>query len=124
MKTEPYFLKAPKDGRDMTAKIEACLHRHGACRLGTGNFATRGIRMPEGTSLFGAGTATKLILSPEVAESTQLTAAHHLILPACDEAVAPFPAMCALQLLAYHTALIMGRDIDKPRNLAKSVTVE
>ena len=68
MKTEPYFLKAPKDGRDMTAKIEACLHRHGACRLGTGNFVTRGIRMPEGTSLFGAGTATKLILSPEVAD--------------------------------------------------------
>ena len=29
-----------------------------------------------------------------------------------------------LQLFAYHTALAMGRDIDKPRNLAKSVTVE
>ncbi len=29
-----------------------------------------------------------------------------------------------LQLLAYHTALSLGRDIDKPRNLAKSVTVE
>ena len=30
----------------------------------------------------------------------------------------------AVQLLAYHTALLLGRDIDKPRNLAKSVTVE
>ena len=29
-----------------------------------------------------------------------------------------------LQLLAYHTALIRGKDVDKPRNLAKSVTVE
>ncbi len=29
-----------------------------------------------------------------------------------------------LQLLAYHTALALGRDIDRPRNLAKSVTVE
>ena len=29
-----------------------------------------------------------------------------------------------LQLLAYHTALIKGNDVDKPRNLAKSVTVE
>ena len=29
-----------------------------------------------------------------------------------------------LQLLAYHTALIKGTDVDKPRNLAKSVTVE
>jgi glucosamine--fructose-6-phosphate aminotransferase (isomerizing) len=29
-----------------------------------------------------------------------------------------------LQLLAYHTAKALGRDIDKPRNLAKSVTVE
>jgi len=30
----------------------------------------------------------------------------------------------ALQLLAYHAALALGHDIDKPRNLAKSVTVE
>jgi glucosamine--fructose-6-phosphate aminotransferase (isomerizing) len=30
----------------------------------------------------------------------------------------------ALQLLAYHAALSLGHDIDKPRNLAKSVTVE
>ena len=29
-----------------------------------------------------------------------------------------------LQLLAYHTAVALGRDVDKPRNLAKSVTVE
>jgi glucosamine--fructose-6-phosphate aminotransferase (isomerizing) len=33
-------------------------------------------------------------------------------------------ATVILQLLAYHTADALGRDIDKPRNLAKSVTVE
>jgi len=32
--------------------------------------------------------------------------------------------LVVLQLLAYHTAQALGRDIDKPRNLAKSVTVE
>ena len=36
----------------------------------------------------------------------------------------PFTTATAIQLLAYYTALEMGRDIDKPRNLAKSVTVE
>ncbi len=41
--------------------------------------------------------------------------------PSCGH---PFSAATAIQLLAYYTALKMGRDIDKPRNLAKSVTVE
>ncbi len=36
----------------------------------------------------------------------------------------PFTATVAMQLIAYYTARAMGRDIDKPRNLAKSVTVE
>ncbi len=35
-----------------------------------------------------------------------------------------YPATVALQILAYHTARILGREIDKPKNLAKSVTVE
>ena len=35
-----------------------------------------------------------------------------------------FAAMTAMQLLAYHTARLRGCDVDKPRNLAKSVTVE
>ena len=33
-------------------------------------------------------------------------------------------SLVALQLLAYYTAVALGRDVDKPRNLAKSVTVE
>lgn len=36
----------------------------------------------------------------------------------------PIVSIVALQLLAYHTAVIRGCDVDKPRNLAKSVTVE
>ncbi|MBR2990222.1 MAG: glutamine--fructose-6-phosphate transaminase (isomerizing) [Solobacterium sp.] len=45
-------------------------------------------------------------------------------IPACMEALAPIPAAVLLQELAYFTAKGKGCDIDKPRNLAKSVTVE
>ncbi len=45
-------------------------------------------------------------------------------LPCDDIFTRSLTAAAAIQLLAYHTALELGRDIDKPRNLAKSVTVE
>ncbi len=45
-------------------------------------------------------------------------------LPPCHEVNLPVVASIPLQLLAYHIALQRGRDVDKPRNLAKSVTVE
>jgi glucosamine--fructose-6-phosphate aminotransferase (isomerizing) len=41
-----------------------------------------------------------------------------------DRLLSPILHVAALQLLAYHTALARGTDVDKPRNLAKSVTVE
>src|SRR5581483_7745676 len=47
-----------------------------------------------------------------------------LTLPAVDPAVAPLVYAVPVQLLAYHTAVSMGTDVDQPRNLAKSVTVE
>jgi glutamine---fructose-6-phosphate transaminase (isomerizing) len=47
-----------------------------------------------------------------------------LTLPAMHPAVAPLVYAVPVQLLAYHTAVIMGTDVDQPRNLAKSVTVE
>ena len=48
-----------------------------------------------------------------------------LSLPALpDDAFAPIPAAVAVQLIAAHTAILRGCDVDKPRNLAKSVTVE
>ena len=45
-------------------------------------------------------------------------------LPAADELLTPLLAAAPLQLMAYELAVAMGRDVDKPRNLAKSVTVE
>lgn len=45
-------------------------------------------------------------------------------LPSVPELFMPLIAVCAAQLTAYHTAVLLGRDVDKPRNLAKSVTVE
>jgi glutamine---fructose-6-phosphate transaminase (isomerizing) len=44
--------------------------------------------------------------------------------PAKDDYVMPILTLIPLQLLAYHLAVELGRDVDKPRNLAKSVTVE
>ncbi len=45
-------------------------------------------------------------------------------LPECSDFVAPLVYAPAIQLLAYHVAVLRGTDVDKPRNLAKSVTVE
>ena len=45
-------------------------------------------------------------------------------LPAVDHRVAPILYAVAVQLLAYHVAVLKGTDVDQPRNLAKSVTVE
>jgi glutamine---fructose-6-phosphate transaminase (isomerizing) len=51
--------------------------------------------------------------------------AHHVIeVPPCAELLAPLLTVIPLQLLAYHAALRRGCDVDQPRNLAKSVTVE
>jgi glucosamine--fructose-6-phosphate aminotransferase (isomerizing) len=49
---------------------------------------------------------------------------HKLVLPNVHSAIAPIVYAIPLQLLAYHTATIIGTDVDRPRNLAKSVTVE
>jgi glucosamine--fructose-6-phosphate aminotransferase (isomerizing) len=47
-----------------------------------------------------------------------------MFVPACDEIVAPMLNVVPLQLLSYYTGVHKGLDVDKPRNLAKSVTVE
>ena len=44
--------------------------------------------------------------------------------PVVDPLLTPLVTVLPLQLLAYQAALALGRDIDRPRNLAKSVTVE
>jgi glucosamine--fructose-6-phosphate aminotransferase (isomerizing) len=47
-----------------------------------------------------------------------------IALPTCDPFVAPLLFAIPIQLLAYHVAVLKGTDVDQPRNLAKSVTVE
>ncbi len=53
-----------------------------------------------------------------------LDAAHVVIMPAAGEIAAPVVSTIPLQLLSYHVAVLRGTDVDQPRNLAKSVTVE
>ncbi|WP_328326786.1 MULTISPECIES: glutamine--fructose-6-phosphate transaminase (isomerizing) [unclassified Streptomyces] len=59
-----------------------------------------------------------------VAHQEQPKADHTIVVPKNEDELDPILMGIPLQLLAYHTALSLGRDIDKPRNLAKSVTVE
>jgi glucosamine--fructose-6-phosphate aminotransferase (isomerizing) len=49
---------------------------------------------------------------------------HPLRIPPAPPLIGPILAVIPLQLLAYHIAVLRGCDVDRPRNLAKSVTVE
>jgi len=49
---------------------------------------------------------------------------HVLYIPETIDALVPILSVIPLQLLAYNMAVMRGCDVDKPRNLAKSVTVE
>ena len=49
---------------------------------------------------------------------------HIIEMPVVDKILAPIAYTIPLQLLAYHVAVLKGTDVDQPRNLAKSVTVE
>jgi glucosamine--fructose-6-phosphate aminotransferase (isomerizing) len=57
-------------------------------------------------------------------ERIGIAPAELLVLPEMAEEVAPIVYAVPVQLLAYHTAVVNGTDVDQPRNLAKSVTVE
>lgn len=57
-------------------------------------------------------------------EEIRRHADHVMEIPECHEALSPLLAVVPLQLLAYHIAVMRGCDVDQPRNLAKSVTVE
>ncbi|MGD9502767.1 MAG: glutamine--fructose-6-phosphate transaminase (isomerizing) [Methyloceanibacter sp.] len=56
--------------------------------------------------------------------TTGCNIAWHLAVPAVHRFVTPLVYAVPIQLIAYHTATFMGTDVDQPRNLAKSVTVE
>jgi glucosamine--fructose-6-phosphate aminotransferase (isomerizing) len=70
-----------------------------------------------------ARDAPVVVVTDGVADAGRY-ADHVLDIPATDERLAPLLANVQLQLVAYHMAAELGRSIDKPRNLAKSVTVE
>ncbi|MCP8883718.1 glutamine--fructose-6-phosphate transaminase (isomerizing) [Devosia sp. XJ19-1] len=65
-----------------------------------------------------------LITDAQGAETHGAMAAEIIVMPQVHPFIAPIVAAVAIQLLAYHTAVQLGADVDQPRNLAKSVTVE
>ena len=65
-----------------------------------------------------------LITDEKGAAAVDLPTMATIVLPDMDEAIQPMVFSLPIQLLAYHTAVFMGTDVDQPRNLAKSVTVE
>ncbi|MFG1371165.1 glutamine--fructose-6-phosphate transaminase (isomerizing) [Xanthobacter oligotrophicus] len=65
-----------------------------------------------------------LVTDPLGAAAVDVGAVQKLILPEMPSTVCPMVYSIPVQLIAYHTAVIMGTDVDQPRNLAKSVTVE
>ena len=66
----------------------------------------------------------KIILIHEEGDSISEEADISISIPACDPLLTPLLSVVPLQLLAYKTALALDCDVDRPRNLAKSVTVE
>jgi glucosamine--fructose-6-phosphate aminotransferase (isomerizing) len=65
-----------------------------------------------------------LITDPKGAREASVQSLVTLMLPEMPATVTPLVYAIPVQLIAYHTAVIMGTDVDQPRNLAKSVTVE
>lgn len=65
-----------------------------------------------------------IAVTTEGDEQLRELADHTITIPECSDHVTPILSVVPLQLLAYHVAVMRGCDVDKPRNLAKSVTVE
>ena len=65
-----------------------------------------------------------LVTDPKGAHEAQVESLSKITLPEMPATVTPLVYAIPVQLIAYHTAVVMGTDVDQPRNLAKSVTVE
>ena len=65
-----------------------------------------------------------LLSDPQGAREAHVDTLSRLTLPAMPATVTPLVYAIPVQLIAYHTAAVMGKDVDQPRSLAKSVTVE
>ena len=70
------------------------------------------------------GARVTLVTDTEGAKTGASMADDLIVIPTSDPFIAPLLTTVAMQLLAYHTAVALGTDVDQPRNLAKSVTVE
>ena len=65
-----------------------------------------------------------IVVATESDKNIKQHADHLITIPDVPELLQPMLTVVPLQLLAYHTAVLRGHDVDKPRNLAKSVTVQ
>jgi glucosamine--fructose-6-phosphate aminotransferase (isomerizing) len=70
------------------------------------------------------GARIILLTDPKGTQAAQSLSQTIITLPAASPLCAPIIQAIGQQLLAYHTAVAKGTDVDQPRNLAKSVTVE
>jgi glucosamine--fructose-6-phosphate aminotransferase (isomerizing) len=65
-----------------------------------------------------------ILISDAPAERAGCRLLSHIKMPRTNPFTSPLVYAVPIQLMAYHTAVFMGTDVDQPRNLAKSVTVE
>jgi glucosamine--fructose-6-phosphate aminotransferase (isomerizing) len=73
-----------------------------------------------------AARGGRIILIPDEkgAANATVETMDTIVMPDVPEIISPIVYALPIQLLAYYTAVFMGTDVDQPRNLAKSVTVE
>ena len=76
------------------------------------------------SEVMARGGQVVFITDPEGARHAPAGAKVVMTAPASDPLIAPLIMSAPIQLLAYHVAVLKGADVDQPRNLAKSVTVE
>ena len=70
------------------------------------------------------GASVIILCTEQIYREQALPDCKHIVLPHADPLLSPFLVTAATQLIAYHASASKGIDVDKPRNLAKSVTVE
>jgi len=80
--------------------------------------------LQEAKSRKGAARGTVIAVATEGDKAILEHVDRVVYVPECPEFLSPVINVVPLQLLAYYIARILGKDIDQPRNLAKSVTVE
>ncbi|MFB0970262.1 MAG: SIS domain-containing protein, partial [Pseudomonadales bacterium] len=71
-----------------------------------------------------AARGGQLLVFGDEHKSQEIDAQDLVLMPSCHPSVSPILYTIPMQLLSYHVAVLKGTDVDQPRNLAKSVTVE